>query len=148
MMHKQSLAWVCRRSRQHPSSRSASSVEQEVDYHGWAGDLLSLSHGYLGAVVRRRALRGMRDSDPGTPSGEAVGADSCAVSAHRRSGRTRGFRPAPEICGSPDWSGKCRLRVPCIHENALPWSTVSTTAEPKTRLNSLVARGRFRVEAG
>jgi hypothetical protein len=53
------------------------------------------------------------------PRQDAAGICLLPLSAHRRSGRTRGFRPAPEICGSPDRSGKCRLRVPCIHENAL-----------------------------
>ena len=36
-----------------------------------------------------------------------------------RCARTRGPRPASELCGSPDLSGNCLWRVPWIHEDAL-----------------------------
>ena len=35
------------------------------------------------------------------------------------SGRAASRDLLREFCGSPDWSGRCPLRVPCIQENAL-----------------------------
>ena len=43
---------------------------------------------------------------------------SALVSAHCRSERSE-RRPASEICWSPNRSGKCRWRLPCIHDNEL-----------------------------
>jgi hypothetical protein len=48
--------------------------------------------------------------------GLALGALLAALS---RCGRRSGSRPALENSGSPEWSGKCRWRLPCIHDNAL-----------------------------
>ena len=44
---------------------------------------------------------------------------TCARSARCGSQRRNGWRPASEICGSPNRSGNWRWRLPCIHENAL-----------------------------
>ena len=51
-----------------------------------------ISRRNLSAAVKRRAQRGMRDSHPGIPSGEAGGADSRTLSAH-----TGELRVAPEM---------------------------------------------------
>src|SRR5579862_1966784 len=51
--------------------------------------------------------------------GFLTGDGAVLLSAHTRSRRTRGLRPAPELCGSQERPSNRRWVVPCIHENAL-----------------------------
>jgi hypothetical protein len=64
-------------------------------------------------------MRGIRVSSVGFSIATGSPAASASLTAHNRSRRTRGLRPAPEICGAQDRSSNRRWGVPCIHENAL-----------------------------
>ena len=67
----------------------------------------------------RPALRGsrVRAAAVAAQTGRCHSGD--APAAHCGSERRSERRPVFEICGSPHRSGNCRLRLPCIHENAL-----------------------------
>ena len=65
-------------------------------------------------------LRADLEHAAGSSAGRVTSpARSAPLAAHCGSERRSERRPVFEICGSPHRSGNCRLRLPCIHENAL-----------------------------
>jgi hypothetical protein len=79
--------------------------------------------------------RGMRDSDPGTPSGEAVGADSCAVSAPSRTrdvGDGMRVRTQRRVWGVYVVCPAERVLHVCTgHEGDVAFRRLSTSTEPE-----------------
>jgi hypothetical protein len=85
-------------------------------------------------------LLGPQGGHPSGPAWNATAlATGCTLSAHTRSRRTRRLRPAPELCGSKSGPATAGGSCPAFMRTRYSWSTVSTMAEPKTRLVSLVA---------
>jgi hypothetical protein len=85
------------------------------------GSLVEARHAALLRCGARRmpSLRGFRASTAGSRVAAVAEAAGALQTALSRCGRRSGSRPALENSGSPEWSGKCRWRLPCIHDNAL-----------------------------